>query len=281
MRKDRKVFESCRHFQDKLSTWCIVQIQKIEPLLKDLSRVLFIILILISLFSLKGTYEPYNNLREESALFPTTVESTDTSWEPTTGVTKPLVTPTMTPTPTPTITPTEVQIILSTYRQEEIDSTKHKKKIYTDYRAVTLKSSEQYKLLQKTVTDSRTGIRVIEDKYGDLRYCVALGQYWARNQIGLMVDFHMENGYILKCVVCDVKQDIHTIGGKGKYGSAANDLIEFYLDSGALKVCDWYIDGNGKRVSLVYPAGDVSHAGEEFKGGIKSIIIYDEIVDYR
>ena len=181
--------------------------------------------------------------------------------------------------------PTPKLITLETdpnvYRWEKIDDTKHKKKVYTNYRAVTLKSSAQYKLLQNTYTDSRTGIRVIEDKYGDLRYCVALGNYWVQDQIGLMVDFYMTNGYILKCVVCDVKQDIHTMNGNRKYGSAANDLIEFYIDPSALPVVDYYITENGKALPLAYPAGDVSYAGEEFQGGIKFIIIYNEIIEFK
>lgn len=183
----------------------------------------------------------------------------------------------------PTLIPEiiEVEKEPTVYRWEEIDSTKHKKKVYTDYRAVTDRSSDQYKLLKQTTTDSRTGIRVIEDKYGSLRYCVAVGQYWARNQIGLLIDFYMANGHILKCVVCDVKQDIHTMNKERKYGSAANDLIEFYIDTKALPVKDWFINEKGIALPLAYPAGDVSYAGEEFQGGIKFIIIYNEIIEFK
>ena len=113
------------------------------------------------------------------------------------------------------------------------------------------------------------------DDNNEWRYCVALGNYWADNHIGKYVDFHMVNGAILKCIVCDVKQDIHTMSGARKYGSAANDLIEFYIDSSVLKTVDYYFV-DGKAIPLKYPAGDVSHAGEEFKGGIKLVVVHNK-----
>lgn len=177
-------------------------------------------------------------------------------------------------TPYPELIETEVV----SYRWEEIDTKKHHKKIYTDYREVTDRNSDQYALLQLSQTDSRTGIRVVLDDEGEWRYCVALGNYWARNQIGLYVDFHMENGSVLKCIVCDIKQDIHTINGARKYGLMANDLIEFYIDSKALKTVDYYTDGNGRIIPLKFPAGDVSNAGEEFNGGISIIVIHDKVL---
>ena len=244
------------------------------------NRLLFIFLIVLFVLSFRKTYHSNCELRGEFRLFPTPIQLNDIP-QISDVPSAPPSTPTITVTPTSTPTIVEVNTEPKLYRWEEIDSTKHKKKIYTDYRAVTDKSSEQHKLLKHTFTDSRTGIRVIEDKYGDLRYCVALGSYWARNQIGLMVDFYMDNGFILKCVVCDVKQDKHTVGGQGKYGYIANDLIEFYVDTKAIGVVDWYADENGTLIPLSFPAGDVSFVGEEFSGGIKFILIYDELLSYE
>lgn len=186
--------------------------------------------------------------------------------------------PRLLPTVTPTPIPIQVVIEEEDYWCEEIDATKHKKKVYTDYHAVTDKTSRQYALLQLSKTDSRTGIRIVRDNEDEWRYCVALGNYWADNHIGKYVDFYMANGAILKCIVCDVKQDRHTMNGARKYGGAANELIEFYIDTSALKTVDyWLVDG--KALPLKFPAGDVSYAGEEFMGGISKIKVYNKALE--
>lgn len=248
--------------------------------LSYINKLLFISLIILVLCGFKKTYHSNCRLRGEFNFFPVLIQVEDIPISSDVHSAPSLI-PTITASPTPTPTTIEVRTEPKIYHWEEIDSTKHRKKIYTDYRAVTSKTSEQYKLLKQTITDSRTGIRVIEDRYGDMRYCVALGSYWARNQIGLLVDFYMDNGYILKCVVCDIKQNEHTMGGQKKYGYIANDLIEFYVDTKAIGTVDWYADENGTLIPLSYPAGDVSSIGEEFSGGIKFIIIYEEILEFK
>lgn len=150
----------------------------------------------------------------------------------------------------------------------------HQKKIYTHYNAVKLKDTPQYrlKLLQKT--DSRTGIRVVTDQFGDDRYCIALGGYWANMETGRLVDVYMENGNIIKCITCDCKKWIDTKNGEGKYGRIANDLIEFYVDCTWRAPVDYYFD-NGKAIPLMYPAGDVSTVAPELQGAIHYLKVYN------
>lgn len=171
----------------------------------------------------------------------------------------------------------------SPYKHYLVDNpNSHKKKIYTEYTAVTRKTSLQYKLLNQDLdgdgkpdryTDTESGVRIVQDKNGVWRYCVAAGTYWANGEIGRLIDFITENGKVIPCVTCDVKQDIHTMGGQGKYGYVANDVIEFYTDPARKAVDSW----NG--LPLKYKAGDVSTAKELFEGAVTEVIVYDEYVE--
>lgn len=165
---------------------------------------------------------------------------------------------------------------------------RHVKKIYTEYTAVTKKSSLQYKLLYADIDgdnvadilhDKESGVRIVIDQYGTTRFCVAVGTYWANGEIGRFIDFVMENGNIIPCITCDVKQDIHTIEEKGKYGFKANDLIEFYTDPKARGYVDSYIDEDGNIVKMRYKAGDVSTSREDFVGAVTKVIVYDDYLE--
>lgn len=172
------------------------------------------------------------------------------------------------------------------YKVYEVDNPQyHKKKIYTEFTEVTLKSSLQYKLLYSDwdgdgvidrYSDYQSGVRVIRDQYGVERFCVAVGTFWAEGHIGRYIDFVTENGEVIPCVTCDVKQDVHTKGFKGKYGSAANDLIEFYVDPMVLPFVDY---DNVSGAGLRFPAGDVSTARNDFKGAIVKVIVYDAYME--
>lgn len=170
----------------------------------------------------------------------------------------------------------------SPYKVYKIDNpTAHAKKIYTEYTEVKDKSSVQYRLLYGDFDgddvadryyDKESYVRVITDAYGIERYCVAVGSYWAEGKIGRYIDFVLDNGNVIPCITCDVKQDIHTVGKNGKYGYIANDIIEFYTDP-SKKFVDWdNVTGQGLR----YKAGDVSTAKEEFNGCVVRVIVYDE-----
>lgn len=147
----------------------------------------------------------------------------------------PTVTPTETPTPTPTVTPTPSPEPTPTPTPEptftptptpKAVSGQTTFKTYMSYKAITLKSSPQWKLQEKAYTGD-FGIRMV-----DGRYCVALGSAWAR-EIGTKLDVYMDTGEVIKVILGDCKQDIHT-DKTNRYGSRNGDVLEFIVDTAAM-----------------------------------------------
>ena len=170
--------------------------------------------------------------------------------------------PSPSPSPTPTVTPTPTPVCV--VKQVEKG---HPFKPLTGFWAYNAKGTAQYRLQKAAHTDERTGIRVVTDRYGNERYCIALGPYWAGGHpehIGRCVDAVMVNGTVLKCVLADVKKQEDTKGGKNRYGKENNDILEFIVDERFLP-------------KGVY--GDMSMAGEEFVGDVKELIVYDEWIE--
>lgn len=172
----------------------------------------------------------------------------------------PSPTPTFTPTPTPTPTFTPTPTPVCVVKQVEKG---HPFKPMTGFWAYNAKGTAQNRLQKVARSDERTGIRIVTDPYGDDRYCVALGTYWAGahpEHIGRCLDVVMVNGAVLKCVLADVKRQEHTKGQRNRYGLDNNDILEFIVDERYLP-------------SGVY--GDMSAAGPEFEGDVSHMIIYD------
>lgn len=76
-------------------------------------------------------------------------------------------------------------------------------KSYMSYKAITNKSSKQYKLQQRAHTGNY-GIRMVND-----RYCVVLGTYFNK-EVGTYFDLILKNGTVIKCVLSDIKSSAHT-----------------------------------------------------------------------
>lgn len=126
-------------------------------------------------------------------------------------------------------------------------------KSYMSYSAITNKSSEQYKLQQQAETGDY-GIRMIDD-----RYLIALGTYYT-SEIGTEVDIVMENNSILKCILGDIKADIHT--DKDNIKTKDGSVVEFIVDTESLhKDAKFH--------------GDLSYCNEDFSGEIAEIKIYE------
>ena len=171
----------------------------------------------------------------------------------------PSPTPSPMPSPTPTFTPTPTPLP-SVVKEVEKG---HPFKPMTGFWAYNAKGTAQNRLQKVARSDERTGIRIVTDLYGDDRYCVALGTYWAGGHpehIGRCLDVVMVNGAVLKCVLADVKRQEHTKGQRNRYGLDNNDILEFIVDERYLP-------------SGVY--GDMSAAGPEFEGDVSHMIIYD------
>lgn len=125
-------------------------------------------------------------------------------------------------------------------------------KSYMDYRSIRNRSSKQYKLQKKAVTNKKNGLRMING-----RYCIALGSYYTR-KIGAKVDLVMSSGKVVKCITADMKADKDTINRHRQHPDGS--VAEFVVDTGRLS-------------NKVRRMGDVSYANP-FKGRIRQIRIY-------
>ena len=130
-------------------------------------------------------------------------------------------------------------------------------KSYMDYRYITNKASDQYKLQLSAWTDDM-GLRRADDYY-----LVAMGTYYSDN-IGDKFRITLEGGKTFDVMIGDVKADIHTDNSNmyspiyntdGSFKSA--NVIEFIIDKKTIS----------KKVKLW---GDVS-AYDEFAGNIVKI----------
>ena len=108
-------------------------------------------------------------------------------------------------------------------------------KSYEPYRAITCRSTPQWKLQQVAETD-RYGLRVV-----DKRYCVAIGSYFG-TQIGQYFDLVLKNGTVIPCIKVDEKSDRHTDDTYHIYTVHSRCCSEFLVDVGTLRD---YIGGTG------------------------------------
>lgn len=125
-------------------------------------------------------------------------------------------------------------------------------KSYMPYKAITDKSSPQYKLQKKAHT-GKYGIRMVGD-----RYCIALGSYYT-TKIGKKVDLIMKNGSVIECILADQKANRDTDSKKQK--AADGSIVEFIVDTPSLHK-------KAKRM------GDISYCSKDFSGEIKQVKIY-------
>lgn len=126
-------------------------------------------------------------------------------------------------------------------------------KTYMDYRAITSKSSPQYKLQQVAVT-SPLGVRTVDNFY-----CVAIGTGYGA-KVGDRVTVRLDTGKYIDCIVGDIKANIHT-DSTNKLG-ISGDAVEFIVDTDAL-------------YSYARKRGDMNVI-DIFNGSVKSITVYNE-----
>lgn len=112
-------------------------------------------------------------------------------------------------------------------------------KTYMSYQAITNKESDQYVLQQQAVTVN--GFRMVDD-----RYLIAVGTHYAK-QCGIKLDVTLDDGSVVKCIVGDIKQDIHT-DSNNQYVIHNGNIVEFIVDVKSLN----------DKARLT---GDVSYAG--------------------
>ena len=127
-------------------------------------------------------------------------------------------------------------------------------KSYMSYRAITSKSSKQYKLQKSYAYTGNSGIRMIYN-----RYCIALGTYF-NAPVGTYVDLVLENGTIIPCIVSEIKANKDT--DKNNIVTVHNGCVsEFLVDMKSL-------DRNSKR------SGDISSCKKDWNSPVEKIKVY-------
>ena len=130
-------------------------------------------------------------------------------------------------------------------------------KTYMDYRAITNKTSAQYKLQQNSgvYTDSE-GFRKMNDNF-----MIAIGNYF-ETKVGQLVEVELSSGGKFKAVVADIKNNIHTDEENLQHVKDGS-VLEFVIDKAKLN-------------PIIRKMGDCSYSKENnFKDNVISIKILD------
>lgn len=128
-------------------------------------------------------------------------------------------------------------------------------KSYMDYRTITSKESNQYKLQNIAFTED-CGIRMVND-----RYCIALGSYYTTT-IGQYVDVELENGNVIYGILADCKANKHT-DSTNRIHKEDSSVVEFVVDTNVLN-------------STVLKTGDVSYMND-WNSKVVNVRVYDKI----
>lgn len=129
-------------------------------------------------------------------------------------------------------------------------------KSYMPYKAITNKSSNQYKLQNQYAYTGNYGIRQING-----RYCVAIGTAFDA-KIGDYADLILSNGEIISIIVSDIKDNKDT--KSNNIVTYSNGCVsEFIIDTKALNI-------NSKK------SGDISSCKKEWDSKVVTIKIYNK-----
>lgn len=135
---------------------------------------------------------------------------------------------------------------------DKITVKSHGFKSYTHYKAITRKSSLQYKLQRDFAYTGDYGIRQVNG-----RFCIAVGT-GVTKRMGQYVDVILENGTVIPCIVCDQKADQHT--KSDKITTAHNKCV-----------CEFYL---GYVLPRIKECGDVSKACLEWQSPVCEFRVY-------
>ena len=127
-------------------------------------------------------------------------------------------------------------------------------KCYTHYKAITRKSSLQYKLQTEHAYTGDFGIRMV-----DGRFCVAVGTA-VTTKMGQYIDVVLENGTVIPCIAADQKADQHTKADR--ITTASNGCV-----------CEFYL---GEVLPEIKACGDVSKACPEWESPVCEFRVLDK-----
>ena len=140
------------------------------------------------------------------------------------------------------------------YREIAVPAHSKDFKSYMSYKAITRKSSLQYKLQANYAYTGLYGIRMVNN-----RFCVAIGSYFG-TQIGQYFDLVLANGTVIPCIMGDLKANQDT--DRQHIFSRNGCCSEFLIDKSAL-------------VRPVKNSGNVSSATPEWNSPVVAIRVYD------
>ena len=133
-------------------------------------------------------------------------------------------------------------------------------KSWMSYKAITNKSSQQYKLQQIASTDY-AGVRVVNG-----RFCIAIGTAF-NARIGTYVDLILEDGFVVPCIVADIKDPKHT---------DSSNIFTIVTKNKETYCCSEFVVDVSELDKNAAKSGDISYADDNWDSPVVSIIVYDE-----
>lgn len=130
-------------------------------------------------------------------------------------------------------------------------------KSWMGYKAITCKSSPQYKIQQIAYTGNY-GIRMVGN-----RYCVALASHYT-TEIGQYFDLILKNGTVIPCVLADAKANCHT------------DSANIFTVVGANKCASEFIVDTNALHRAAKSSGDISSVNESWNSPVAKVRLYEK-----
>ena len=133
-------------------------------------------------------------------------------------------------------------------------------KSWMSYKAITNKSSKQYKL-QQIASTGYAGIRTVNN-----RYCVAIGTAFDAS-IGTYIDLILEDGFVIPCIVADIKSPKHT---------DANNVFTITGKTKKTICCTEFVIDPDKLNLDAMESGNISDCNELWTECVRAIVVYDK-----
>ena len=135
-------------------------------------------------------------------------------------------------------------------------------KSWMSYKKITDTSSKQYKL-QQIASTGYAGIRTVNN-----RFCVAIGTAFDAS-IGTYIDLILEDGFVIPCIVADIKNPKHT------------DTKNVFTTTGKTEktICctEFIVDPEKLNINAM-ETGNISDCNELWTECVRAIVVYDKNV---
>ena len=135
-------------------------------------------------------------------------------------------------------------------------------KSWMSYKAITNRSSKQYRL-QQIASTGYAGMRTVNN-----RYCVAIGTAFDAS-IGTYIDLILEDGFVIPCIVADIKNPKHT---------DANNVFTITGKTKKTICCTEFVVDLEKLNVDAMESGNISDCNELWTECVRAIVVYDKNV---